>query len=233
MKVQRLRFRYRLSAAAAGMGHRDIVAAWEAAVKAAGLALSYSEGKRSNAQISLAAPLPQGATSDAEIADVALDCRVDPHGALERIAPHLPAGIEATEVREVGVNAPAVQASLRWAEWEVSVPADGFAENDVQAAIDRLLAADTLPAEYRREKKVREYDLRPLVLDIRLAGRADDSYVLCMRLRAQQDNTARADQVVLALGVPAPTRVHRTRLEVDDTPPAVREFRRLREPRAN
>jgi radical SAM-linked protein len=233
MKVQRLRFRYRLSAAAAGMGHRDIVTAWEAAAKAAGLAVSYSEGKRPTAQISLAAPLPQGATSDAEIADIALDCRIDPNVALERIALHLPAGIEATEVREVGVNAPSVQASLRWAEWEVAVPADGLAEADVRSAIDKMLAADTLPAEYRREKKVREYDLRPLVLGLRLAGRVNDSYVLCMRLRAEQDNTARADQTLLALGLPAPTRVHRTRLEVDDTPAAVREFRRLREPRAD
>lgn len=233
MKVQRLRFRYRLTTAASGLGHRDIVAAWEAAAKAAGLALSYSESKRPTAQISLAAPLPQGATSDAEIADVALDCRVGPQAAMERIAPHLPAGIAATEVREVGVNAPAVQASLRWAEWEVTIPTDSIAEEDVQTAIDKLLDADTLPAEYRREKKVREYDLRPLVLGIRLVGRVDDSYVLCMRLRSEQDNTARADQTVLALGLPAPTRVHRTRLEVDDTPAAVREFRRLREPRAD
>lgn len=233
MIVQRLRFRYRLSAAASGMGHREIVSAWETAAKAAGLALSHSEGKRPTAQISLAAPLPQGATSHVEIADIALDCRVDPHAALELVAPLLPDGVEATEVREVGVSAPSVQASLRWAEWEVCVPADGLAENDIQAAIEKLLAADTLPAEYRREKKVREYDLRPLVLDIRLAGRVDDSYVLCMRLRAEQDNTARADQTLLALGLPAPTHVHRRRLEVDDMPASVRAYKRLREPRAN
>lgn len=233
MKVQRLRFRYRLSAAAAGFGHRDIVAAWETAAKAAGLSLSYSDGKRPAAQISLAAPLPQGATSNAEIADIAFDCRVDPNTALEHIAPHLPPGIEATEVREVGVNAPSVQASLRWAEWEVTIPADNIAEEDVQSAIDRLLSAATLPAEYRREKKVREYDLRPLVLDIRLAACVDDSYVLNLRLRAEQDNTARADQTVLALRLPAPIRIHRTRLEVDDAPASIREFRRLREPRAD
>jgi len=233
MKVQRLRFRYRLTATASGMGHREIVFAWETAAKAAGLAVSHSEGKRPTAQISLAAPLPQGATSDAEIADVALDCRVDPHTALKLISPLLPGGIEATEVREIGVNAPSVQASLRWAEWEVRIPAEGLAGSDVQAAIDKLLAADTLPAEYRSEKKVREYDLRPLVLDVRLAGRTDDVYLLWMRLRAEQDNTARADQTVLALGLPAPTRVHRTRLEVEDTPPAVREYRRLGEPRAD
>jgi radical SAM-linked protein len=229
MKAQRLRFRYRLTAEAGAPGHRDVAAAWEAAVKAAGLPLAQSEGKRPAPLISLAAPLPMGATSDCEIADVFLECWGDPAGALERVGPHLPAGVEAVDVHEVGVSAPAVQASLRWAEFEVKVPAEGLTAEEVQAAIGRLLAADTLPSEYRREKKVREYDLRPLVLDIRLTGREGDSYVLRMRLRAEQENTARADQTVLALGLPAPLRVHRTRLEVDDSPAAVRAYRRLGE----
>jgi radical SAM-linked protein len=230
MKAQRLRFRYRLTAEAAITGHRDLLSRWEAAAKAAGLPLSYSSGKRPAPQISLAAPLPQGATSDAEIAEVYLECRVDPKEALRRIAAQLPAGIEATSVREVGVGAPAVQSSLRWAEWDVAVPADEMSEADVRAAIERLLAASTLPSVYSREKKTREYDLRPLVLGIEFVGREGEEYVLRMRLRAEQDNTARADQTVLALGLPPPSRVHRTKLEVDDSPAAVREYRRLGEP---
>jgi radical SAM-linked protein len=233
MRVQRLRFRYRLTAEAAALGHREIVYAWTDAAKGAGFALSYSEGKRPAAQISLAAPLPRGATSDAEIADIALDERVDPNEALRAIAPHLPPGIVATDVREVGVNAPAVQASLRWAEWEVTAPVGDVTESELQTRIARLLAASTWPAVYAREKGDREYDLRPLVLDVALGGRVDDSFVLCMRLRAEQDRTARADQVVLALGLQPPTRIHRSRLEVDDTSAAVREYRRLREPKTN
>jgi radical SAM-linked protein len=231
MKVQRLRFRYRLTADAGALGHRDIAAAWEAAVQAAGLLLAQSEGKRPAPLISLAAPLPMGATSDCEIADVFLECRVDPASALERVSQNMPAGVEAVDVHEVGVSAPAVQASLRWAEFEVTVPGDGLSADEVQAAIDRLLATDALPSEFRREKKVREYDLRPLVLDIRLTGREGDVYVLRMRLRAEQENTARADQTVLALGLPVPLGVHRTRLEVDDSPAAVRAYRRLGEPK--
>jgi radical SAM-linked protein len=231
MKVQCLRFRYRLTAEAGALGHRDIAAAWEAATKAAALPVAWSEGKRPAPLISLAAPLPMGATSDCEIADVFLECRVDPASALERVSQHMPAGVEATDVYEVGVSAPSAQASLRWAEFQVTVPGEGLSAEQVQVAIHRLLAADTLLSEYRREKKVREYDLRPLVLDIRLTGQEGDSYVLRMRLRAGQENTARADQTVLALGLPEPLRVHRTRLEVDDSPAAVRAYRRLGEPK--
>src|SRR5437667_3718751 len=147
MKVQRLRFRYRLTAEAGALGHRDIAAAWQAATKAAGLPLARSEGKRPAPLISLAAPLPMGATSDCEIADVFLECRVDPASALERVSQHMPACVEAADVCEVGVSAPAVQASLRWAEFQVTVPGGGLSPVEVQAAIDRLLAADTLPSE--------------------------------------------------------------------------------------
>ena len=231
MKVQRLRFRYHLTAEAGALGHRDIAAAWEAAIKAAGLPLAQSEGKRPAPLISLAAPLPLGATSDCEIADVFLECRVDPASALERVSLHMPAGVEAVDVYEVGVSAPAVQASLRWAEFEVAVLAEGLSAAEVRGAIERLLAADALPSEFRREKKVREYDLRPLVLDIRLTRQEGDVYVLRMRLRAEQENTARADQTAFALGLPPPLRVHRARLEVDDSPAAVRAYRRLGEPK--
>jgi len=226
MKVQRLRFRFRITPAALELSRGDIVDAWVEAAKAAGLPLSYSAGKRETAQVALAAPLPQGVTSDWELLDIFLSATVEPKGALAGLKQHLPEGIELTAVEPVGVNAPAVQASLRWAEYEVDIPAEGQTEADVRGKIEALLAADTFPAEHRREKKVREYDLRPLVIAIQLCGEVDGAYRLRMRLKAEQDNTARADQTALAIGLPEPSRVHRLRLEVEETPAAIQAFRR-------
>jgi radical SAM-linked protein len=229
MKAQRLRIRYRLTPAGLEMRHRDIVDAWEVAAKAAELPVSYSQGKRPAAQISLAAPLPQGVTSDGEYVDLFLESIVDPADALRRIARQLPVGLEAVEVREVGVSASSVQAQLRWAEYEIDVPRGERGEDDVRRAIECLLAVQTLPSEYRRDSKVRAYDLRPLVLDLRLVGATADSLRIWMRLRAEQENTARADQVVLALGLPEPTRVHRKRLSLDDVPAVLQAFRKAGE----
>jgi radical SAM-linked protein len=230
MKAQRLRIRYRLLPAACELRHRDIVTAWEEAARAAGLTISYSTGKRPAAQISLAAPLPQGATSDCELVDVYLAERVEPGEALRRLGAGLPPGLEATDTREVGVNAPSLQSALRWAEYEADGPAGGRSAYDVCRAIEQLLVADAVPAEYRRETKLREYDLRPLVLDIRLTGERDGAFRLMMRLRAEQDNTARADQVAIALGLPEPLRVHRTRLELDELPAGIQAYRRAGRP---
>lgn len=230
MKAQRLRFRFRLSEAARDLRHREVVSAWEDAVRQAGLDLSYSAGKRPGPQISLGAPLPQGLTSDCELVDVFLATRVDPASVLQLVAAHLPPGLEAVSAQEVGVGAPSLQSVLRWAEYEADIPAAGVSREEVDAAVERFLSQRSVMAEHRRERKEREYDVRALVLDIRLGESCAEVYRLRLRLRAEQESTARADETIAALGLPEPVRVHRTRLGLDDSPAAVQAFRRAREP---
>ncbi len=229
MKTQRLRFRYSVREEALHIRQRELVQAWESAAKAAGLALSYSEGKRPGPQISFASPLPADITSDCEIADIFLDEPVQPADALVRIKPHLPSGIAALSAEEVGVNAESAHASVRWAEYEVDVPANALDESDARERIECLLTQTALPSQYRREAKVREYDLRPLVLDIRLVLATADTFTLSMILRAEQEKSARADQVILALHLPKPLRVHRKRLGLSDVPTVIEAYRRAGE----
>lgn len=226
MKVQRLRLRYAVSEEASAKSHRELLNDWGEAAKAAGLPVAYSEGKRPAPQLSVAALLPQGVTSDAEIMDVYLEERVDPCEALANLKPRAPAGVLLRAVEEVGVSSPSVQSLLRWAEYEVEVPSDGVSVEAVQAKFVEFLATDTWPAEYRRETRAREYDLRPLVLGLAIAGERNGCIVLRMALRAEQDNSARADQVLIALGLPGARRIHRRSLHLDRVPAAVLNYRR-------
>ena len=225
MKVQRLRFRFRITGDAATLTHRDLVSALEESAKASAIPLAYSEGKRPAPQISIAAPLPQGVTSDCELVDIFLSEYVEPAQAVERISPHLPDGLQPISASDAGVSSPSLQSQLRWAEYEVAVPESGLETSDLRHAIDRILEADTLPSEYRRENKVRAYDLRPLILDIRLDGQRDGCFVLCMRLRAEPDKTGRADQVVNALGLPPPLNIRRRSLYLEEISPATLSYR--------
>ena len=229
MMLQRLRLRYRVSAAAA-LTHRQLMQAWQDAATAAGLPLAYSSARRPTAQISIAAPLPLGVTSDCELVDLFLSERGEPRDALARLSQGLPNGLEAISAWEVGTTAPSVQSQLRWAEYEVEVPAEALSSDEAQQAIDRLLAAPTFPWEQRRESKLRRYDLRPLVLQLRLTGEHEGHLILWMRLRAEQDLTGRADQVVAALGLPTPLRIHRRLLYLEEIQPAVLAYRRLGQP---
>jgi len=229
LKVQRLRFRFSIRGDAATLTHRDLVSALEESAKASALPLAYSEGKRPAPQISVAAPLPQGVTSDCELVDIFLSEYIGPAQAVERISQHLPDGLEPISASDTGVSSPSLQSQLRWAEYEVVVPKSGLETSEVRQAIVRLLEADTLPSEYRRENKVRAYDLRPLILDIRLDRQMDDCFVLRMCLRAEPEKTGRADQVVLALGFPEPRSIHRRSLYVDEVSPATLSYRRAGE----
>jgi radical SAM-linked protein len=230
LKAQRLRFRYRLTPQAAAIGQRDLVQAWAQALKDGGVPVAYSEGKRAFPQISPAAPLPMGVTSDGELLDVYLSEPISPAGALQAVAGRLPPGIEPLEATEIGVAAPSLQSQVRWAEYEVDVPAAGLDPSGVCRRIDAMLGAETLPSEYKREAKTRRYDLRPLVLAVWLEATAGDTLRLRMRLRAEPEMTARADQVVLALGLPEATRIHRSRLYVEESQPVILAYRRLGEP---
>lgn len=225
MKVQRLRFTYRVGEAGCSLGQRDLIRAWEQAIAEAGLALAYSEGKRKTAQIAVAAPLPQNVMSEGELAEVFLSEPVDPRAALEAISARLPQGIEAVGVEEVGVHAPSLQSQLRWADYEVELPSH-VGEATALDAVERLLAETTIPSEYRRETRVRQYDLRPLVLSLRVEGSRGGHVVLGMRLRAEPENNARADQVVLALGVAEATRIRRRRLYLEEVQPVLLAYRR-------
>jgi radical SAM-linked protein len=226
MKVQRLRLTYVRGDEARALSHREIMRALEQAMREAGLPLAYSQGRRPTAQISIGAPLPLGVTSACELADVFLAERVEPTRFAAALADVMPAGLEAVSAREVGLELPALQTQVRWAEYEVDVPRGGRSAEEVRGAIGKILAAKSLPWERRRETKVIRYDLRPLVLDLRLEEECEQSYRLVMRLRVDRERSGRADQVAAALGLDPPSRIHRRRLYVDRTPPAVSAYRR-------
>lgn len=229
MKAQRLRLTFARGDEAKDLSHREIMRVMEQAMRTADVPLSYSEGRRPTAQISIGAPLPLGATSACELADIYLSERMEPTRFAAALRDALPPGLEALSVLEVGLEQPALQTQLRWAEYEVDVPCGGHSVEDIRRAIGDILAVRSLPWEHRRETKVLRYDLRPLVLSLHIEAESEETCRLSMRLRIDRERSGRADQVVAAMGMEPPLRVHRRRLYVSQTPPAVIAYRRWSE----
>lgn len=229
MKAQRLRLTFARGDEARDLSHREIMRVMEQAMRTADVPLSYSEGRRPTAQISIGAPLPLGATSACELADIYLSERMEPTRFAAALRDALPPGLEALSVLEVGLEQPALQTQLRWAEYEVDVPCGGHSVEDIRRAIGDILAVRSLPWEHRRETKVLRYDLRPLVLSLHIEAEDEETCRLSMRLRIDRERSGRADQVVAAMGMEPPLRVHRRRLYVNQTPPAVIAYRRRSE----
>jgi radical SAM-linked protein len=224
MKAQRLRVTFARGDELKYITHLDLMRFWERALRRAALPVAYSEGFSPHAQISLAAPLAVGTTSGAELMDVFLSEPVPPRQFLKRLAEQLPPGLSLVSAQEAGLGMPALQAAVRFAEYEVDVDLAGAAV-DVPAAVEAFLAAETIPWQHQREQEVRTYDIRAQVAALE-AERADAASCR-LRMRLKNDNTGsgRPEQVVAALGLPAPVRIHRTRLILEAASPAREAWR--------
>jgi radical SAM-linked protein len=170
-----------------------------------------------------------GVTSSGELMDVYLAKRVTPQHFVKAVSGQFPPGVAVSEVREVGLGLPSLQSQVRWAEYQVDAPTDRPAE-DVRRAVEDMLAARSIPWQHQREREVRRYDLRALVQDVWIEAVDDGHCVLSMRLRSDSQASGRAEQVVAALGLQAPTRIHRRRLILVEVSPAVQSWRRHGQP---
>ena len=191
------------------VGHLDLAKTWERILRRADLPVAYSQGFHPLPKITFASALPVGCTSEAELMDVVLSEPVAPSEVMRRLASTLPTGIAITSVAEVPLNAPALQAELRWAEYLVTIETSESREQ-IEAQVRMFMEALSV----MRERRGKSYDLRPLVLSLQVQGASGASAQIAMRLKADANaGTGRPDETLSALGWgDAPVQVHRRKL---------------------
>lgn len=203
----RLRITFSKTSAMRFTGHLDLHRAWERAFRRAGLPLAYSQGYNPHPRLNLAAALPLGFTSQAEIIDAWLEETLPISQVCAALEPALPPGICLCQIEEVALSLPAIQTQIEAADYLVKL-LDELPE--LTARLETLLNSERLP----RRRRDKEYDLRSLILELRhLPPEADGLQQLFMRLVTKEGATGRPDEVVEALGGAANrARVHRLRL---------------------
>ena len=199
------------------IGNLDLHTLWERAARRAGLRLTYSQGFHPQPKLHLAAPLPLGFSSGCELMDMRISEDVDCAELPDRLNAVLPAGIRVLGAEKVADEAPALQAQVVAADYEVTLRI-GTSVTDMANRVEALLAAEALP----RERRSRRYDLRPLIESMQLwPSQADEPVCIRMRLRAEEGATGRPDEVLDALGISrVDARIQRTALHLRDLPAA-------------
>ena len=193
----RLRITFSKDGPLAYTSHLDLMRAWERALRRAGVPLAYSQGFNPRPRLQLAAALPLGHTGTAELLDVRLERPVTVASFARTISPVLPAGLAISQVRQVSLKEPSLPTQVVAAEYQVAVEWNESVEQ-IEARIERLLAATKLP----RERRGKQYDLRPLVERLWLEGReAGSEAALGMQLAAREGATGRPEAVLDALGM--------------------------------
>lgn len=219
MSETRWRITYRVEGPLRYISHLEQVRVWERAIRRAGLPLAYSGGFTPRPRLQVAAPLPLGFASEAEWLDLWLERPVDPETIARSLTAALPEGLTIRKVEPVPPDAPALPARVEAAEYavrvETAVPPD-----EIRRRIEGLLAAERLP----RERRGRPYDLRPLILDLRLEEGGAGEGVLTMLLAAREGATGRPEEVLEALGLADGFfQVTRRRICLRDSPAPARE----------
>ena len=210
--MQRLRIRFCRGQEVKFISHLDILRLWQRAFHRAGISLAYSEGFSPHPRISLAAPLPIGVTSQAELMGILCTKWVSPHFFTAAVSQQLPPGIEILQVYQIALTMPSLQSQVRYAEYRVEVETEKEQKN-IESAVTSLLSIKHLPWQHQRDTRTRNYDLRALIDDLWLSDWHSGSCTLGMRLRCDNSGSGRPEQVTTALGFTHhPQLIHRTRL---------------------
>ena len=200
--------------------HRDVTAAWTAILSAlADLAAQGvprsrdpadnpppDERDSGRARVMFAAPVPLGMTSQGELVDLVL-----PTGRLTRdrlwacAVPLLPTGHRLVEAHDVWIGEPSLPSLEAAADYLDTVPsAERGASADAAAAVSRAagaLLSQAVIARPGRDSARASANLRPLIVDLRLADAADETMRIWIRLRVDQElGSGRPEEVVEALG---------------------------------
>ena len=196
---------------------RDEAAAWAACLRATHLPVALAGGSE-RPRFVIAAPLSVGVPAEGELADLFLTERLTRVDVWVGLVSHVPAGVRLIDLYDVWIGERTLTAQLAAADHRVTVRGAPGAE--LQIACARLLAAEVLErSRVKGEGRSVTYDLRPLILDLRLGqdggpGSAADAETeasdpttprapaatLTMRLHHGSDGPAgRPDEVVRAL----------------------------------
>ena len=211
----RLRITFTKQGALRYTGHLDLHKIIERSIRRAKLPLAYSQGYHPQPKLNLAAALPLGFSSRAEVMDIWLNEDVDDVPAT--LQPHVPPGLTILDAKPVDDREPSLQSQVVGAEYEVEITEAGF-WSGLTEKIASVLESESIP----RIRRKKEYDLRPLIEGLTLTPissplKEDENPVLFMRLSAREGATGRPEEVLDVLGIPLEdTKVERTRLIFKD-----------------
>ncbi|MFH0846661.1 MAG: TIGR03936 family radical SAM-associated protein [Chloroflexota bacterium] len=210
--MERLRLKFSRGEELKFISHLDMSRLWQRAFQRAEIPLAYSQGFNPHPRIAFAAPLPVGATSQAELMDIECYRSIPVPYFMTLMKKELPKGIELLSAYQVALLLPSLQSQVSFAEYQVAMDSEKSRE-EVEQNIAYLLSLKELPWHHERDTGTRHYDLRALVSKLWLIDCQEGLVTLGMRLRCDETGSGRPEQVALALGFTgSPRLIHRTEL---------------------
>ena len=144
--------------------------------------------------------------------DLQLERPVTPQWFEGALRQQLPAGIGILQSTPITPTLPSLQSQVRFAEYRVEIPTDKTRE-EIEEAINQLLALTNLTWQHQRDTGTKTYDLRVLIIKLILLEWNPGKTTIGMKLRCDGNGAGRPEQVAAALGFTGyPESIHRTSL---------------------
>lgn len=155
--------------------HLDMQRAFGRAVRRAGIDAEYSQGFNPHLVMSFASPLSVGYETEGDYLELSVADGTDPRETLEALNSVLPPELRILHIHPASTNKK-LMAQNESAAYRVKIHFKNEADYDkIKTAVEKLCASESWLAQDRRG---REVDIRPLVLEARLEG---DALVLLLK----------------------------------------------------
>jgi radical SAM-linked protein len=171
----RLRVRFDEHGKIRWLSHRDVARVWERTLRRAGLPAAYTEGFSPRPKLSFGLALSTGYESEGEYLDIELrpGTEVDPDLLSDLLTPVLPEGMSVQAAAPVPPGTNSLQQAVTSCSWRIEIARAPGAPSpcEVEAAIDTALASSELPVEIERKGERSVQDVRPGIVELRVAER--------------------------------------------------------------
>lgn len=202
---QRVRVLYEKGEAIKFISHQDEFRLWERTLRRADLPLLFKQGFNPQPHMQFAAPLGVGITGKAEYVDFVLEPSAPLDEIAARLRAKLPPGVVLHGLWETPFNAPSLQNLVIGSDYTITLYAtlDELGEEAVVAGIATLLAADQVWLTRQRKGELYDYNLRPLIFELRYDGydRNREEHSIFLRVQQRSGATGRPDEVLKAMGM--------------------------------
>ena len=172
------------------LGLLDLQRTMQRALRRSGLPVAYSKGFNPHIVMSFASALSSGIPGDAELLDVSLCGDVTEEECLAAMNRVLPPALQASRVRLVDDRFPKVSASLRHAEYKITLY--GGDALKIAANIPAFLAQEEIMALRKTKKSETMVNIRPMIHELR-AELNEDKAILLVRVSFVETATLKPD----------------------------------------
>ena len=175
------------------ISHLDTMRTFYRALKRANLPISYSQGFNPHPSISVAAPLSLGIESIGEYIDVEFDSYVDENEVKEKLNENLPLGMRVLNVIYIKEKKVAAMASVHGAKYIFRMNHNLDNIDALKNQLNKILSSEEILKDKKTKKGIREVNVRPLIVDLKVSSFNNEEVEIEALLRAGSNGSLGID----------------------------------------